>query len=797
MKTWLLARVLFAAWFNICVSASFPEQTPCLSNPFMSIEFHMPEKGGAIRRIRNETGFEFLNRDGPGSLWQIELKRIPPTSGGTAGIQRLSLDPEVNDGMARRTDLRSRSDVIVLRSDRVAADCRIETKPDGFTMFWKDITVDAEKAVLDVYMTVTLAQNDEFVRFRAGFANRSRRYTVFYLTAPIVGGIYPADDRTDLDRLASPVYNGRLTFDPIRNGILGEPYRFQPNRSGHSMQFDAYYHGDNGLYLGCFDGDQNVKRYYLAADKTQGLSWGTVHIPDNMKSVPQLWSVPYDVVLRCFKGDWYDACRIYRAWALKQSWASQGPLHRRTNTPTWFKEIHMWMRWGGPTLSPSLQKHPYHPNIRDALDGLSKGLHLHYWGKGHLGTRGSPDLFPLDAQDRHTLDLARQHNYPIMGFIQAVCWDSESESFKRARGEDEAVHNFYGQRLLWELGKPGDRTYTRASVAFPGDVWTEELGDVVVQMAQAGFRAAYMDSFNHGGTYLNFNPRYGEQVGGGNTYIKYNQRMLQTIKARVRAVDPDFCFSGESFWEGNIAELDGFLTCNTTYQPLKGKQIIAIPMIQSVYHDYTICFGAWASRWDLETDNGLGYLAKSAQAFTWGVKSGWVEPLLLTNHKAAPLAIETVQRRGRAYASAVKFLVYGEMLREPRITSHMPELDVKWYIRWTTDYYTVTMPAVLSSLWRAPDGRLGLVLYNISDRDTSMSLLLDDPDYGLRQADALRITALYPAHGEAGGWMPLRGPSIALRLVVPARSPAVFDIELRRPSDTVAEPSEDRERAIP
>ena len=107
-------------------------------------------------------------------------------------------------------------------------------------------------------------------------------------------------------------------------------------------------------------------------------------------------------------------------------------------------------------------------------------------------------------------------------------------------------------------------------------------------MAEAGFSAAYLDSFNHAGTYLNFNPLYTNSSGGGNSYIKDNQQLLRTIRKRARKIRPGFCFTAESFWEGNMAILDAYMTCNTTWQPLKKGEIEAIPMAHAVYHDYSI-----------------------------------------------------------------------------------------------------------------------------------------------------------------------------------------------------------------
>ncbi len=774
----ILCSILLAAFLHTQVSAySAEKQLYRLSNAFVSLEFYTPQQGGGLRSVKNQRGFEFINRHNDKSLWQVELKRILQTEPAKSSILRWHLDTERLDGVAERTDTSKKDDIIRISSDGTSALCKVEKGKDSLTMSWQRIDVGAEKAVLDVSVTVTLAENDRFARFRVSFNNRSNKFTVFYLTAPLFNGIYPSDGKTELDWLASPVFNGRLMRDPIKNGIMGKPYRFQPNRSGHSMQFDTYYHNKNGLYFGCFDGMQNTKRYYLAADNRKGFSWGMVHVPNNMKSVPQIWSTPYDTVLRCYEGDWYDACRIYREWALKQSWTAEGPLYQRVSTPEWFKEIDLWMMWS-PIQGPKML--PYDRKVLESLYGLSKGFKVHYWGKGHHLCRMNPECFPLDDKSLVFIDKAKAHDYKLIGYVQGIIWDRETKSFQELNGSEHTVRNFYGQQVVWEFDKKkGSAEHHIGVIVHPGGIWTEVLGDTIFKMARVGFDAAYLDSFNHGGTYMNFNPRYSNECGGGNTYIKNNQEMLRKIKKQVRQINPNFCFSSESFWEGNMAIVDGFLTCNTTGQLLKKGVIYAIPMIHSVYHDYALCLGAWMSRWDLEADDGLSYIAKNAQAFVWGVKSAWNQPFYLSKHKDHQVALEITRKRCKAYAAAHKFLVYGEMLREPKLLTPVPDVDLKWYINWSKRYYDISMPAVLCSAWRAPDGNLGLVLCNISSERQEISLVFDEADYDIKSTAKARITCLYPSMGKTSKWESLNGLNIKLSCTVEPRTPMVFEVELK------------------
>lgn len=737
-------------------------KTISVSNENIALKLALPEQGGGIISIRNSSGREFINKTASGELWRITFKGINPDAAGLPEIIDLSIDPEKDDGTSEKSA--GRGDLVVTSKNK-SAKCEKTVKP-GFVKFtWSGIDVGGDKKCLDVWVSLTL-DKDSFCRINSGFENRSRKYTVFYFMAPVVEGLGGLGQRPDRDYLATPAYNGRLINNPVNNGLLRKNRIFQPNRSGHSMQFDAYYNSGNGLYLGCFDGNLFAKRYQIESHPHSGLSWALGNIPDNMRKVPQKWDVPYPAVLRCFAGDWYDACQIYRKWALKQYWCGEGALTVRTSTPKWFKEIDEWLSLG---LSGAFTAE-FKKMVKD-FGKYKLGVMCFYWGKWHVFGEKNPDRFPLDDKDRGYLTLMKKNKISAMGYIQCTGWCDSIESFKKNDGAQNVVRNYLGQAIRWpkKKGVPDNEL-----IAYPGKTWTRVLGDTVVKMAEAGFSAAYLDSGNHGGTYLNFTPECSNDSGGGNGYIKGNQQLIQTLRQRARKINPDFCFTAESFWEGNIGVLDAFLACNTTNIYLSGRRVTAIPMAQTVYHDYTLMYSVWPSRWDVERDSARGYIAKHGLAFTWGVKPGWNILTLLYKYKNHELALASSLKRYEAYSRSKKFLVYGQMLRKPEIVSPNEFLPVKWHISYSKRYYEVDMPAVLCSAWRAPDGKLGLVFYNISDKARQLKLKLNRKEYGLPESGGL-FTGIYPGDGQLK--LENSGDNVILTVSIPAAAPAVYELK--------------------
>lgn len=746
-----------------------------LTNTVMGLTLMPPAAGGGISSIKNSRGTEFINGIAEPSLWKIELRAIPTAYSKTPVLVMLSLDPEQGDGATSKDDSGIEApETFIISSAETDAKTGIDSSPGQITYKWNNISVKDEKNALDVRITVSLKPGDPFARFKGSFNNRSKKYTVFYLYTPQLSGIYPSDGNIEADRLAIPAFDGRLIANPAANGILGKPNRLQPNRSGHSMQFDAWYHNGEGLFLGCQDGMENVKRYWIAADMNRGVSWSLVHVPNNMKKVPQEWSVPYDTVIRCFDGDWYDACQIYRSWAVKQPNTSEGPILTRKSIPEWFKNIDEWILWGSQHKN---QEQIFNEKTSTLFKGLNVGLLIDGWGQGSgsgAGVINGPDVFPTIEADHYVFKKAGENGYPLCGYIQGISWETNSESFIKYNGIDNTVRNFYDQRVATTWGHKGGRMF---GIGYPGDAWIQALGDNVVRMAkETPFAVAYLDSGSHGGTYLNFNPLCSTDSGGGTGYIHGQYRLVRETRARARKYNSNFCFTAESFWEGSIAVLDGQMSCNTTYQFLKEGSVTAIPLAHTVYHDYNIFYSAWVNKTDLVQENAQGYVAKFAQIFVWGVKPAWNIPNLFLVYDNHEIAYESSRKRYDAYAASKKYLLYGKMLREPEMVSDPAPVKFKWGISWGTSVYDISMPSVISSVWKAADGSLGLVLYNISPSERRAEILLDDPEYGINAKGALNITPVYPA-GFRQNMKKAKNGGVTISCTIAKQSPVVLEIK--------------------
>ena len=725
-----------------------------------------PSKGGGIASLVKDGKVQFINLSPRKSIWSITLKESDISNQERPEVLTLAIDPERDDNGTGKNTNDNSTDLNLSSADFANAEIEFKKDQRSIVMTWKNLNVGSEKGALDVQTEIKVSDDGKSFVFQGSFRNRSKKYTVFYFDYPAIGGIGRVNGDFSKDFLATPFFNGRLIRNPVQDGLLNKKRLYQPNRSGHSMHVDVFYNSGNGLYFGVHDPDQNAKRWDISADIKQGLSWFVRNIPNNMRQVPQNWKIPYPTLIRTFNGDWYDGCQIYRQWATAQLWCKEGKIHTRKSIPQWFKDN---VEWGQFVANQFKNQDPMMRRFRKEFADYPLAVFLTYWGHDNKSFHtGDPDRFPLTENDKQVLASLKENNVSIMGYIQCIGWSDLSPSFLKdpQLAKRNLVRNYYGQFLKWpQHGKSQDL------IAYPGDAWTKALGDNVVEMAKKGFRAAYLDSGNHGGTYLNFTPDCTKDSGGGDSYVKNQHKLLATLRKRAREINPEFCLTAESFWEGNIAHLDGYLVCNTTNAYLENDRVTAIPMIQTVYKDYALMHSVWPSRFDTERDNALGYVTKFGLAFCWGVTPGWNIFNLLYTYKNGDIAVKTSRERYAAYTAGKTYFTEGQLLRSPEISCKSEKLRVKWHRSYSANYFDILMDPVIGSVFQAPDGSYALVLYNISEKPENVSVSLKKT----LSAGTYHSGVLYPA-----GQKFVQGSDRTFELEVPARVPVILTLTAQK-----------------
>ncbi|MBM4086148.1 MAG: hypothetical protein FJ272_15300, partial [Planctomycetes bacterium] len=193
---------------------------------------------------------------------------------------------------------------------------------------WRDVAVGDDK--LRVRVTAALAASDPLTRWRIEVENPSQRFGLWEVDFPVVAGIGKKRTSPESDFLALPFKSGMLVPDPGQGAEYSQGY---PGEA--AMQFLPYWHGRSGLFMAAYDPAANLKEIKVASADDETVEYRLSHLVPDCDAPGKGFALPYDAILGVFDGDWYDAAKLYRRWALQQPWCPKKPLAANEDIPKW------------------------------------------------------------------------------------------------------------------------------------------------------------------------------------------------------------------------------------------------------------------------------------------------------------------------------------------------------------------------------------------------------------------------------------------------------------------------------
>ena len=623
-------------------------------------------------------------------------------------------------------------------------------------MTWRNIAVGEEPNIVDAKVSISAEAGSALLRWRIRINNRSMKRGLWEVDFPLIESIAPMGD-PEKSALLSPGPQGRAIPNPFGmartfEGKYPGPFSFAP------MQFSALYGPAGGLYLAAHDGRMFIKKFYHLCSKQKGtVTYYLRNLPENRGDAGVDFEMPYDFVMTTFQGDWFDACRLYREWAIKQVWCSKGPIHKRADIPEWYKKIGFWMiaweqhshRLWADGKVPVGEKNQTIEDIKTISEIIGVPLAVHYYGwHRYPFDYKYPEFFPPLSGDEGFKKEAQALNEAgirMVPYINACIYDKALPSYKEQNVLRYCRKDEHGNSHNWPI--PHTAAYEAENIDVPISYfdwvcpytafWQARMREISEKLVgEYGVPGIYYDVLS-GSCLECFDPGHGHTKGGGNYWAIGNRKLLQLCRDSVRKINPDVMMTSENVNEVYIDKLDSFLLFCNQYWPG------AVPAFQAVYHDYAITFGNCVIGGERDVQS---LTMPVGESFVNGDQLGWfnIRPDLLAyrQRKMSGKEERTEEEKKRdKYAEFVihiahlrqnaglKFLAFGEMLRALQFENELPVVEGKW-----ADPPDVRrMPAVLNSVWKAPDGTLGLVFCNIDINESAHAVryAIDVTDCGL------------------------------------------------------------------
>ncbi len=503
------------------------------------------------------------------------------------------------------------------------------------------------------------------------------------------------------------------------SGVWERPFHFGGRYpSGWlTMQLSAIYKGDGtaGVYLGIHDPLGSTKEMNWRSDvNSKTLLFSVRHPVPNMGRPNAEFHFPGNFVTRFFRGDWFDAAQIYRNWVEAEAhWFPQFGGDSRPDTPTWMKELPVWVLGGGAPREcvPAVLR------FREFLE-VPCGFHWYNWHQIPFDN-DYPHYFPTKPGVAEGVEQLQAAGVHVMPYINGRLWDSRdkgTEDFEFSQiALPAATKNFAGEPFLETYGsKESDGSPVRLAVMCPTTaLWQRKVAELVHRLfTELGTYAVYIDQVAAAAPTLCADPTHGHPLGGGHWWNEGYWQLLEHIRASMA---PDRIITTECNAEPFIRWFDGYLTWHWQYDQ-------QVPLFPAVYSGSIQMFGRWfdtpaSSPSEEEKRNrDLSVRMRLGQALVFGEQLGWIGAGVLDEPDNAKFLRHLAHLRWQWR----HFFSTGRMARPPKFTTPVPKVTADW--KWQGKSI-VTTDAVLMGQWVRPaDKQVIILAVNVTEESQSASI---------------------------------------------------------------------------
>lgn len=639
-----------------CVFAAVTVPAAVLENPAIAIEFRGETEGLGVAAITDKaSGVRFVAGAETGAdLWAIVFHR----KDAEGKIEECRLD--------NRAPCASRE---------------IVKEKNLWKLVWKGLDLPGEAGAVDVTAAVKLAGNSPASAWTISVDCRSSSWGLFETQYPYLRKIV-ANGEADV-MLPAQMLGERVWR---KHAAPAAPEEF--NYPGWYPMVAAYMKGGAGLYFAAHDPDSRNKR--LIAMKDHDLRLETM--VENAGLAGKAAKGPgYPVVIATYRGDWWQAAKLYRRWALKQKWCAKGKLADRGDHPRRMSESHAWTLTIGSPRSCSnfvAQVKARYPDAKLAIEWTQ-------WANQPFDV-DYPEMLPGQKGTELTCRFATEAGLPLMPYANGRLWDTELCSWYYAKNDctvdEKGAFNTetYGPKRTFGVMCP----FTKG--------WQEGFGEYVKRFAKVTeCGLVYLDQIACSRPKPCFNPAHGHTLGGGHWWADGQRKLLGPVHGELAAKNVPITSEGAG--EYLIDVIDGYLlACAPRFED--------VPFYTAVYGGYATYYGSFLK----EGVAFPSYFAVHARAWSWGVEPGWCHgwPMAAKYREFGDALVAL----SKAREEAAEFLAYGSLEGEVKFAEPVENLPFEWMNPMSgTFVFKGEFPAVTGTWWLDARGeRRAVALVNNS-----------------------------------------------------------------------------------
>ncbi|MDW8104687.1 MAG: DUF6259 domain-containing protein [Armatimonadota bacterium] len=600
---------------------------------------------------------------------------------------------------------------------------RVQRRRGGFLLEWSQPR-DAPLAGIRVTAQVQTDSQAHALRWSLQVHNGNGRWSLWRLVFPQLALAELGEDATVL----FPRGPGE-----VQRGAWRRPFSYQsayPNGWCSLQLLAAYAQRPRpaGLYFAVHDplgSQKDIGVQSNPAARSVRLFYD--HPLPDMGKAGNSFASSGQAVWQLLRGDWYDAARIYREWALREAkWYPRSGKRM----PAWMRELPVWALASGEArdVVPAVQEFARYL-------GVPTAVHWYNWHQIPFDN-DYPHYFPVREGFAEGVEQLHKAGVFVMPYINGRLWDTRDrgiEDFQfSAVAKPAATKDEKGEPYVESYGsREEDGSPVRLAVMCPStSLWQDKVREIVGRLfGEYKVHAVYIDQVAAAAPVLCFDASHGHPLGGGHWWNEGYWRMLEGIRAGMPA---DRALTTECNAEPFLAWFDGYLTWHWQYE---GQ----VPVFPAVYSQAVLMFGRAYRGGDTKD---LALRMKAAQQLVFGEQIGWIDPGVVREEENARFLKQIVLLRWRYR----RFFTEGEMARPPQLEGNIPTVRADW--QWAGEWW-VSAPALYTGAWQLPAERqMVLFFVNVGDVPVRTTFRFSPSDYGIR---ARRIGLVERRSGDSGG----------------------------------------------
>lgn len=725
----------------------------------------------------------------------------------------------------------STQSLIPVDSETVPHTTSLTTSPNSLVLHWNNIQVDVANT-FSVTATITL-QND--LAYWTAQITPLVNYGIHTFEFPILD-IQPFADPTN-DIWVTPHGDGHILVNPASDPSAPKT---KINPYGTSTQLFALYDRDSKdlFYMATYDSQGYVKDYTLDILPNNVLSFSVLNYGEDGTTPGNSYTSRYPFVMSSFNGDWYDAGKKYREWAVNQPFISRGVITPQNNAyPSSvkfadYKILSSFIDqpgtgYGGVSCQPVTSFNQYNQQLDELQNFFGPDKEpLTHWYRVLGNTMGSysPGVLPPLPNVAEAVTLAEANsNVKTALYFLPFSWYVNNPSY---------TGSFYGGQTAQQNAM---MTETGSAIILPNTMTcgatTQQFDDAVVDPSQPfaaayitslltdlhegnGFAAVpfsgiYMDVVGGKASYRDYNPAHsnaanpqtGHTLGGGNYFLQGSVNTLQQVKTALQSIEPDMELMSERQGEDYLPVID-FFNSDVAGIALAGVPGFQVPLFNVIYGGYSL-------------SGSIGYTVPYLQPTTQQSADIYTLAAAITYHYGKLPSLSNWHQQLAMLLPPPQDPLRGFYLFEDKLIDALDEKNARKYILWgqrkrtpsaSEETYLLgnplpSNPQGLSiylgnlkyfvSPWKAYDGTVGYVTTNSNTNADTRQIDVDFNDlelsgaYRLFRMDTPTNTQINPGQTYSSSFSfspPLSASSIEVFSLVPVNEDQDADGYVQTPT---------------